>query len=133
MIHLNDLVFASHSYERVLPLLALSGNVESNPGPIIDNESDCLSVLSQNIRSIRRKFDYIKEQCLDFRIHVLCFSEKHLDANVTNESLMLENIFFLLFIENCNNSFRSLLIYVSDILSSNQRLDLELLFEDSVD
>lgn len=71
MIHLNDL-------QRFLPiivillLLVLNGNVESNPGPIIENESDCLSVFSQKIRSIRHKFDYIKEHFLYFRI-LWCF------------------------------------------------------------
>lgn len=44
----------------MLILLILSGDVEKNPGPSSEPDVNCLSVFSQYIRSIRNKFDYIK-------------------------------------------------------------------------
>ena len=58
-----------------------------NPGPNIINNS--LSKLHSNIRSIRNKLDYITENFLDF--DVLCFTESHLDANITTESLIMSS------------------------------------------
>ena len=63
-------------------LLLEAGDIEMNPGPNIINNS--LSILHSNIRSIRNKLDYITENFLDFDI--LCFTESHLDANVTGRA-----------------------------------------------
>ena len=49
------------------------------PGP--NNISNSLSILQSTIRSIRNKFDYITENLL--HVDMLCFSESHLDANIT--------------------------------------------------
>ena len=62
-------------------LLLKSGDIEMNPGP--NNINNYLSILHSNIRSIRNKFDYLTENVLDFDI--LCFSESHLDANITTD------------------------------------------------
>ena len=75
-------------FKIVLILLLLeAGDIEMNPGPNIINYS--LSVLHSNIRSIRNKVDYITENFLDFDI--LCFTESHLDANITTESLIMSS------------------------------------------
>ena len=58
-----------------------------NPGPDTINSS--LSILHSNIRSIRNKLDYITENFLDFDI--LSFTESHLDANITTESLIMSS------------------------------------------
>ena len=58
-------------------LILLAGDVLENPGPQFVNtgDVDCISVLHLNIRSIRHKLEYIKDNFLDF--DVLCFSETH--------------------------------------------------------
>ena len=65
-------------------LLFEAGDMERNTGPNTINNS--LSILHCNIRSIRNKLDYITKNLLDFDI--LCFSESHLDANISTESLI---------------------------------------------
>jgi hypothetical protein len=69
-------------------LLLLSGDIHKNPGPTFENQTDSLSVLHQNIRSIRHKMQYIKENFLDFDI--LCFTETHLNNSVPNDILTIE-------------------------------------------
>ena len=66
-------------------LILLSGDIKTNPGPFIaqQNQSDCMSVLHLNIRSIRYKLDFIKDNFLDF--DVLCFTETHLTNDISNE------------------------------------------------
>ena len=72
----------------ILLLLILSGDVESNPGPIELKHS--LSVLHANTRSIWNKLNYIKDKFLDY--DVLCFTETHLYVNIsTEESLLIQN------------------------------------------
>ena len=57
-------------------IIILSGDVETNPGP--DNLRDhCMSILHCNIRSIRNKIEYIRDNFCDF--DCLCFTETHLD------------------------------------------------------
>ncbi len=60
-------------------LLLLAGDIELNPGPTNDS-GGCLSIMHQNIRSIRNKMDYIKDNFLDFDI--LCFTETHLSVDI---------------------------------------------------
>ena len=55
-----------------------AGDVEMNPGPNTTEHS--LSIIHNNIRSIRNKIDFITEYFLDFDI--LCFTETHLDVNI---------------------------------------------------
>ena len=47
-----------------------------------------MSVLHLNIRSIRYKLDFIKDNFLDF--DVLCFTETHLTNDISNELLELD-------------------------------------------
>ena len=68
-------------------LLIIAGDVEQNPGPECFTYS--LSVLHGNIRSIRNKFEYLKDNFTDFDI--LSFTETHLDGNVRNDDIMMEN------------------------------------------
>ena len=71
-------------------LLSINGDVEQNPGPEFFTYS--LSVLHANIRSIRNKFEkfeYLKDNFTDFDI--LSFTETHLDGNVRNDDIMMEN------------------------------------------
>ena len=67
-------------------LLLLSGDVESNPGPI----EHCLSIIHSNIRSIRNKLEFIKNTLVDF--DVLCSTESHFDASIDSSSLILSDL-----------------------------------------
>ena len=94
-------------------LILLSGDMETNPGPLIahQNEADCLSILHLNPRSIRYKLGYIKRNFLDF--DVLCFTETHFTNDVMNEYIELEG--FLLPHRKDNTAHTGgLLIYGSD-------------------
>ena len=69
-------------------LLLLSGDVELNPGPDLNTNDDlgALPLIHLNIRSIRHKLDYIFETLSDYDI--LCFTESHLDDQVTDAYLI---------------------------------------------
>ena len=66
-------------------ILLLSGDIEVNPGPIINNVPD---ILHLNVRSIRNKIAHLNSIVHDFDI--LCFTETHLDSNVSNDNLTLD-------------------------------------------
>lgn len=71
-------------------LILLAGDVPENPGPQFVNTSDvgCISILHLNIRSIRHKLEYIKDNFLDS--DALCFSETHLINEIGNDFLKLD-------------------------------------------
>ena len=71
-------------------LMLLAYDIEQNPGPNNPRQAE-LSILHLNIRSIRNKIDYIKDNLLDF--HILCFNETHLDQQIMNDSLFLSDSF----------------------------------------
>ena len=58
------------AYTVISLLLLMCGDIETNPGPIF---SHCISIIHSNIRSIRHKMNFIKDNLLDFDI--LCFTE----------------------------------------------------------
>ncbi|MCG7883380.1 MAG: hypothetical protein JAY96_17510 [Candidatus Thiodiazotropha endolucinida] len=105
-------------------LILLSGDVETNPGPILGNSEDanCLSILHLNIRSIRHKLDYIKDNFLD--LDVLCFTETHLTHDITDDFIKLEG-FSRPFRKDNSAYSGGLLIYVSDKLISTRKPELE--------
>ena len=105
-------------------LLLISGDIESNPGPLNSSEAiqGVVSILHLNIRSIRNKLKYISETLSDNDI--LCFTESHLDERVTDTHLLSE-------CSNCNLYRRDvtahsggIVVYVS-IYLFERRLDLE--------
>ena len=60
-------------------LLILSGDIETNPGPMFNDSITNihrLSVVHLNIRSIRNKTDFIPDHLSDF--HIMCFTKTHL-------------------------------------------------------
>ena len=74
----------------VLLITLMSGDVSENSGlsSYSSTNNINLSVLHCNIRSIRKKFEFIKETLSDFNI--LCFTEMHLHYNVSNEDLFIK-------------------------------------------
>ena len=66
-------------------IIVLSGDIETNPGPYIENSLDNIHI---NIRSIKNKIDSLLYLVQNFNI--LCSTETHLDTNISNDSLFLE-------------------------------------------
>ncbi len=97
----------------ILKLISLSGDIESNPGPGFEN-IPCLSVIHQNIRSIRNKMDYIKDNYLDF--DVLCFTETHLSDTFIDDQLFLDG-FNQIYRKDVNSHSGGLLVYVHVYIS----------------
>ncbi len=108
-------------------LILLSGDVETNPGPVTETHS--FSILHQNIRSIRNKFEYIKDNFLDY--DMLCFTETHLSADINNTTLQLDGFDELFRKDNSAHS-GGFLIYVSSDLRPKRILELETFLPDSI-
>jgi hypothetical protein len=104
-------------------LVVLSGNVEINPGPSTDVQTSSLSILHVNIRSIRNKIEYIKDNYLDYDI--LCFTETHLSATINNELLKLDG-FSTMYRKDRTNHSSGLLIYTSNNIISSRLNVLEI-------
>ena len=70
-------------------LLIIAGDVERYPGPELFTHT--LSVLHENIRIIRNKFENIKDTFMDYDI--LAFTETHLhvDGHVCKDDILIEN------------------------------------------
>ncbi len=112
----------------ILKLISLSGDIESNPGPGFEN-IPCLSVIHQNIRSIRNKMDYIKDNYLDF--DVLCFTETHLSDTFIDDQLSLDG-FNQIYRKDVNSHSGGLLVYVSLNIISRRILELETCLPESI-
>ena len=108
-IALNDIVCSIYFKIVLILLLLEAGDIERNPGHNTINNS--LSILHCNIRSIRNKLDYITENLLDFDI--LCFSESHLDANISTDSLIMSSKYDIPYRKDRTNHGGGLLMYLS--------------------
>ena len=103
----------SLQFSIILRLLLLeAGDVESNPGP--DTANDLLSIFHCNIRSIRHKLEYIRDNTLDFDI--LCFTETHLDQSINNEDIMLSSKFGIPNRKDRTNPGGGILTYINNSL-----------------
>lgn len=89
-------------------VLLLSGDIETNPGPSAENSLDIMHI---NIRSIRNKIDSLLYLVQDF--DVLCFTETHLDVNISNDSLNIEG-YKTSFRKDRNSYGGGVMIYISD-------------------
>ena len=108
-------------------LLLEAGDIESNPGPVNEHS---LSILHLNIRSIRNKISYIQDYLSDFKI--VCFSETHLDQNISSELLSITNYFSVPYRKDRNMHGGGLLLYINSSLVHRRRPDLEIFCEESV-
>ena len=109
-------------------LLIMSGDVESNPGPI----EHCLSIIHSNIRSIRNKLEFIKNNLLDF--DVLCFSESHLDASIDSSTLILSDVYDVPYRKDRTNHGEGIqCIFISEQNIISQRMaDLEIYWNECI-
>ena len=108
-------------------LLSEAGDVERNPGP---NPDHTLSFLHLNIRSIRNKIDFLKDNFMDFE--VLCFSETHLDITVSSESLGISDCYSNPYRKDRNSHGGGLLMYINTSLAHKRRPDLEIFCDESI-
>ena len=108
-------------------LLLEADDIEIKPGP--GNEHS-LSILHLNIRSIRNKIRYIQDQLSDF--DVICFSETHLDQNLSSELLRISNIFSDPYRKGRNMYGGGLLLYINSNLINRRKPDLEIFCEESI-
>ncbi|MCG8046320.1 MAG: reverse transcriptase domain-containing protein [Candidatus Thiodiazotropha endolucinida] len=105
----------------------MCGDVEANPGP--NSAYYSISILHLNIRSIRRKFEFIKENLLDYDI--LCFTESHLNEDVLTESLLLDN-FSTPFRKDRNNRGGGILVYINNKIFCERKTELEIFWDECI-
>ena len=106
----NDIVCNLYFKIVIILLLLEAGDIELNPGPNTINNS--LSILHSNIKSIRNKvIYYITENLLDSDL--LCFTESHLDANVTTASLIMSSEYDIRYRKDRTNHCDGLIMYLS--------------------
>ena len=125
---LKDATKNSHFNFLLSLLLIIALDIELNPGP--QHAIADLSVTHLNIRSIRNKLDYIKDNFLDFNI--LCFTETHLDNQVSTSDLFLSNSFDEPYRKDRTNHGGGLLLYPNAELVHTRRPDLEIYCEESL-
>ena len=61
-------------------LILLSGDIETNPGPIPQKDENSLQIFHLNIRSFRNKRSFLSEYLSEYDI--VAFSETHLDNQI---------------------------------------------------
>ena len=83
----------------ILLLILLSNDVELNPGPTKEGE---LSIFLLNTRSMGHKLDYIESICNE--ADIICLTETHLDQNITNDGIFIEEYCKAPFRKDRNNS-----------------------------
>ena len=89
-----------------------------------------MSFLHLNIRSMRNKISYIKDSLSDFNI--VCFSETHLDQNISSELHSITNHFDAPYRKDRNMHGGGLLLYINSSLVHRRRPDLEIFCEEFV-
>ena len=126
---IGDKLDNSHITFIILTLLLIAFDIEQNPGP--PNISADLSILHKNMRSIRNKNDFIKDNFLDFNI--LCFSETHSDPlPISNDNLFLSDTYDDPYRKDRTNHGGGLLINLNTELVYTRRQDLETYCEESI-
>ena len=95
-----------------------------------ESTEHCISIIHSNIRSIRNKLEFIKNNLLDF--DVLCFTESHRDANVDSESLLLPDGYDSPYRKDRTNHGGGILVYMNKNIISQRLLDLEVYWNESI-
>lgn len=103
----------------MLLLILLCNDVAENPGPY-ENE---ISIFHLNARSVRTKVEYIETLALGSSI--VCITESHLDENVSSEDIHMDGYHQELYRNDRNCFGGGVLVYVSEILKTKRRFDLE--------
>ena len=114
-----------HISSIILTLLYLVFDIEQNQGP--SSIPADLSILHLNIRSIRNKTDFIKDNCLVFNI--LCFSETYLNPQISNDNLLLPGAYDEPYRKDSTNHGGGLLFYLNTELVYSRRQNIEIFCE----
>ena len=93
------------------------------PGPIVSGKTYLLSLLHCNIRSIRNKLNFIREEFLD--CNVLCFTETHLNESITQENLFLSDSLDEPYSKDRTNHGGGILVYLNKDLVHSRVADLQ--------
>ena len=96
-------------------------DIHSNPGPD-SYEIHSLDIVHLNTRSIRNKLKFLPNLVESFQI--ACFTETHLDADVSSSNLILE-VFDEPLRKDRTRNRGGILVYLSNLLKYNRRHDLE--------
>ena len=93
---------------------------------------DCVvhSVIHSNIRSIRNKLEFIKNNFLDYNI--LCFTETHLDANIDSNALLLSDDFDLPYRKDRTNHGGGVLGCLNNNIINQRMPDLEIYCNETI-
>ena len=103
-------------------ILLLAGDIESNTSPVVSSNHS-LSIIHCNIRSIRTKMEFIKNNYIDFDI--MCFTETHLDDNITLDIISIPDRYDSPLRKDRTNHGGGILIYLASNLIYKRRNDLE--------
>ena len=118
-------------FNTIIWLLILqAGDVELNPGPNVSDRTSLLSLLHCNIRSIRNKLNFIRDEFLDF--NVLCFTETHLNESFTQENLYLSDSFDEPYRKDRTNHGGGILVYLNKDLVHSRVAGLERYCNESI-
>ena len=115
----------------VLYFILIIGNVELNPGPNQNDESNTplinmdnyLTICNINIRSIRNKIEFLQNFTEEFDI--VTVTETHLCPNILDRDLELESFSQNIIRKDRNNSGGGVLIYTKDDLVVNRKNEYE--------
>ena len=113
-----------------LIFLIMAGDVELNPGPAQHASDYTLSLLHCNIRSIRHKLEYIRDNFIDF--NVLCFTETHLDHSILDNEIHLTSVFDVPYRKDRTNHGGGILLYINKDLYHARMPDLEVYCNESI-
>lgn len=118
----------------VFLLVILWGDVSENPGPENSNSSsqtcNSMSIIHLNIRSIRNKLDYNKENFSDFDI--FCFIETRLANNVNKDDTCIEGFYLIPYSKDVTAHLSRILVYISNGLITNRKPKLEIYLEEFI-
>ena len=117
----------------MLLLLLLSGDIETNPGPVTTENSipiiskSCssnITIAHYNVQSFFQKKDIIFAELQNFDI--IALSETWLSDSVSSDDIIFNNYHIPFRKDRISDAHGGILIYVSDKLYSKRRVDLEI-------
>ena len=119
--HPNTNIPVEHLILIIICILMCAGDVELNPGPFLTELDDNLSVIHNNIKSLRYKIDYLSVEAKDHDIITL--SETWLNKDILNEDLIIPN-FFPPIRRDRDDNHGGVAVYVRNNLFCKERQDL---------
>ena len=106
----------------ILYFLMCSMDVHLNPGPIVTNNSENMSIIHNNIKSVKKKLDDLKVEAAHYDIVTL--SETLLTKDIKNDDILIENFFPPFRRDRQDGGWGGVAIYVRNTLFCKERPDL---------